>query len=113
MEYGMALNVLNQLIAAGRGDQDAEMLTNALIKSAVRYARLRTDWWLADRQNRIRMDRERTRSHDAFIGGCNGLARHLTTMNRDVGWRDALTDDRKEIGDFACHVHAILGIRAR
>jgi len=27
--------------------------------------------------------------------------------------RDMLTEDRKEIGDFACYLHAMLGVEAR
>jgi hypothetical protein len=31
----------------------------------------------------------------------------------DTTWRKQLGNDRQEIGDWACHVHAHLGIQAR
>ena len=32
---------------------------------------------------------------------------------QSIRWRERLGDDRKVIGDFAYHLHAILGLRAR
>ncbi len=38
---------------------------------AVRYARLRTDWQLADMDQRREMERHRAAAHDALIDACN------------------------------------------
>jgi hypothetical protein len=113
MEYSTAREVYQKLNAVTRGDEDAEMLYRDLVNLAVSYARRRTDWQLVDIEARIRMDEARTIAHDAFIGSCNSLARYLGRIDRDTSWRDMLTEDRKEIGDFACYIHAMLGVEAR
>lgn len=88
-------------------------LKTSLIEAAVRYARLRTDWALADKKTRLEMDAARTRAHDAFIDACNILSRNMAETGEPNDWRGALGTDRKMIGDFACRLHAILGVRAR
>jgi hypothetical protein len=85
---------------------------NELLTMAVRYARLRTDWQLADLQSRREIDRHRTAVHDALIDACNILSRNMTESGEDSSWRASL-NDRKEIGDFACYVHCFLGLAAR
>jgi len=79
----------------------------------VRYARIRVDWELSDQKNRKEMDEERTRAHNAFIDSCNILSRNLHQKSEDNTWREELGTDRREIGDFACFIHCILGLRAR
>lgn len=80
---------------------------------AVRYARIRTDWALADSEARRDMDSSRTRLHDRLIDAINILSREMARAGEDNGWRGELGNDRKYIGDFACHLHAILGVEAR
>lgn len=80
---------------------------------AVRYAQVRAQWQLAPRTERLEMDANRTRLHDAFIDACNALSRRLRAEDKDVGWRRALGDDRKRIGDLACYLHCVLGLQAR
>lgn len=84
-----------------------------LVASAVRYARLRTDWAVSPPEARLDMDNTRTAAHEAFIDDCNILSRNMRTHGEDNSWRTRLGDDRKVIGDFACYLHALLGIRAR
>lgn len=88
-------------------------LKNQLFKSAVAYAAIRSRWFLADNEARKEMDRQRTRAHDAFIDACNILSRNMMKAGEDNSWRDLLGDNRKQIGDFACYINYILGIRAR
>jgi hypothetical protein len=113
MEYSTAREIYQKLNAATKGDEDAEILYRDLVKLAVDYARRRTNWQLMDIEARIQMDEARTIAHDAFIGSCNSLSRYLERVGRDTSWRDMLTDERKEIGDFACYLHALLGVEAR
>jgi hypothetical protein len=113
MEYSTAREIYQKLNAATKGDEDAEILYRDLVKLAVDYARRRTNWQLMDIEARIQMDEARTIAHDAFIGSCNSLARYLGRIGRDASWCDMLTEDRKEIGDFACYLHAMLGVEAR
>ena len=84
-----------------------------LILSAVRYARLRTDWQLQTPAERRAMDSTRTAAHNALIDAANILSRAMVRAGEDTKWRGELGADRKEIGDWACHIHARLGIEAR
>ncbi len=87
-------------------------LKKDLLAIAVRYARLRTDWQLAEANQRREMERHRTATHDALIDACNILSRNMTKSGEDASWR-ALLEERKEIGDFACYIHCFLGLTAR
>ncbi len=88
-------------------------LKNEFYRAAIRYARIRTDWALADQEERIAMDRMRTIAHNAFIDSCNILSRNMKTAGEDYHWRERLGTNRGEIGDFACYLHCILGLSAR
>jgi hypothetical protein len=100
---------IQQTIALSRWSELADELTAA----AVRYARLRVDWQLADGDARRAMDEERTRAHDAFIDSCGILARSMETAGEDASWHRRIGNDRKTIGDFACWLHCLLGLQAR
>ena len=84
-----------------------------LIKSAVNYARMRTDWELAFSGERSAMNSDRTICHNALISNCDILSRNMRNAGENIEWRRTMGDDRKEIGDFACLLHCILGINAR
>lgn len=88
-------------------------LRNDVVTAAVRYARLRTDWRLAGPEARAEMDRRRTAAHERLIDAVNILARNMQCAAEPVDWRAALGTDRKEIGDWACFLHAHLGVSAR
>ena len=85
----------------------------AVIESAVRYARIRTDWYLTDDATRRDVDAMRTRAHDAFIDNCNILSRAMANNGMNNTWRQTLGDQRKDLGDFACYIHCALGLEAR
>lgn len=88
-------------------------LRDALLASAVRYAHLRVQWELAEPAQRREIDESRTRAHNVFIDDCNILARNQVKAGEDARWRNLLGEDRRDIGDFACHIHLLLGLRAR
>ena len=88
-------------------------LRHDLILCAVRYARLRTDWRLAPLQERRAMNSARTAAHNALIDAANILSRAMVKAGEGATWRRRLGNDRQEIGDWACHIHAQLGIEAR
>lgn len=98
---------------AGIEASSLDALKRALLTASVRYAHLRAEWQLAPPKARIEMDAARRAAHHALIDACNILSRNMAARGEDIAWREVLTNQRKEIGDFACHVHAILGIRAR
>ncbi len=84
-----------------------------LFRKAVVYANLRARWQLAAPGERLAMDGERAGAHDAFIEACDLMARAMAAEREDTAWRRELGGDRKEIGDFACYLHLILGLVAR
>ena len=88
-------------------------LRDELVEKAVKYARIRVDWQLADRARRVEMEHARTAAHNALIDACNILSRNMVKEGESIRWREGLGGDRKEIGDFAAFLHAILGVRAR
>lgn len=88
-------------------------LVKSLIKSAIRYSRLRVDWLLSDMEGRMAIDEERAAAHNAFISSCDILSRKMHQFGENNHWRAQIGSDRKSIGDFACILHAVLGIHAR
>ena len=88
-------------------------LRHNLILCAIRYARLRTDWRLANPDDRRAMDSARTAAHNTLIDAANILSRVMVKADENAAWRRKLGNDRKEIGDWACHVHTHFGIEAR
>lgn len=88
-------------------------LARQLVEAAVRYAGRRVEWDLADPAARVALDPARTAAHDAFIDACNILSRAMAASGEDNSWRRAIGLERGEIGDFACLLHCVLGLRAR
>ncbi len=89
-------------------------LADSLIRSAVRYARIRCDWYLSSTEQRIDLDAERTAAHNALISNCDIMARNMFKAGEDNSWRHRIGgNDRKQIGDFACLMQAVIGILAR
>jgi hypothetical protein len=84
-----------------------------LFRKAADYARIRVDWQLSSPEQRLNMDEARRRLHDAFIEDCDSMSRIMEAEGEDISWRAELGDDRKDIGDFACYIHLVLGLVAR
>ena len=84
-----------------------------MVELAIRYARLRVDWLQAGDGGDALLGATRTRAHNAFIDSLSILSRSAAGAGESIRWRERLGDDRKVIGDFSCHLHAILGLRAR
>ena len=101
-----------EIYAAFRDAAPPDLLRE-LILMASRYAGLRVVWAMADEDGRRRLDSERTRAHNAFIDQCNILSRAMAKDSQATGWRADLGEDRKQIGDFACHLACMVGIQAR
>ena len=108
MDYTSAATLMDNIESSS-----LESLRRGLFATAVRYSGIRAKWYLGSPDGRRSMDADRTRAHDAFIDACNILSRNQAKNGEDNTWRAKLGDDRKVIGDFACYVHCILGVRAR
>jgi hypothetical protein len=113
MQWDDACKLFQQLQAAIQGHTELCRLKDDLLARAVRYARLRTDWQLADHDRRRELDGSRTAAHNALIDACNILSRAMNERGKDISWRAQLGQDRREMGDFACYIHCILGLSAR
>ncbi|MCU1276014.1 MAG: hypothetical protein JWO48_3445 [Bryobacterales bacterium] len=84
-----------------------------VIETAVRYARMRVDYFRADAERQRTIGADRTATHNALISHIDVLARVMKQNGEDAAWRERLGNDRKSIGDFACWLHALLGLGAR
>lgn len=110
----MAMNpeqVAKHLVGLRRVTSAEESL-NDLLEAAVRYAGLRVEWYLRDREGRLELEATRTAAHEVLIGCCNALSRAMVRVGEDNQWRASLGDNRKAIGDLACHLHCLLGLAA-
>lgn len=90
-----------------------EALRRQWLEAAVRYAEIRVAWWQAPGPERAALDAPRTAAHDSFIDACNILSRAMAAAGESNRWRAEIGTERGEIGDFACLLHAVLGLRAR
>ena len=100
-------------ILAGIEATTAYKLSRELLATAIRYAHIRASWQLASVEEQKEMNLARRAAHNVLIDACNILSRRMAATGEDISWRAMLGDDRREIGDFACWLHAILGIRSR
>lgn len=112
MDWLKARRLFEALTAAADGAPHLEGLMDEWRTQLVRYAQLRTRWAMSDQEEKRHMDRHRRLIHNAFIDSTNALSRTMKKERRDIGWRAELGQDRRVIGDFACYVHCILGLRA-
>ena len=107
MEYSTALNIYKQISESGQKE-----VLNDLVLSAVEYARIRTDWYLSDKEKRIEMNDSRRAAHNVLIDNCNILSRAMAKASENISWYEMLGEERVDIGDFACYIHCIIGIKA-
>ncbi len=84
-----------------------------LIGCAVIYSRIRVDWYIAVQKGLEVDENERTYAHDDFIGCCVTMSEKMKASGENVEWRFAIGKNRREIGDFACMLNAVLDIKAR
>ena len=88
-------------------------LRHDLLDAAVRYARHRAEWALAAHDRRVELDAGRYRAHQVLIDAFNILSRGMARHGEDNSWRAELGDERRAIGDVACHLHCLLAVSAR
>lgn len=120
MTFDLAQQIVLEIESEIGGENGLSSLFNDLIKAAVKYARYRTDCEISKLDSkgelsdvRMELDQRRTIAHDAFIDSINILCRNMDQKGKGTRWRGAIGNDRKVIGDFACHVHDILGLKAK
>lgn len=113
MDINKTQEIWGQIKGIRNDDKVIYGLIQDLIKKAFRYARIRADWALMDTEQKQTRDLERTAAHNAFIDACNILSRNMAGQGLDIKWREQLGYDRKVIGDFACYIHAVLGLKNR
>lgn len=88
-------------------------LRDEFFDAMIRYANIRANWYQFTYEQRMNADAGRTRAHNTVIDYCNIMSRNMIKHGEDGSWRRLLTDDRKIIGDFACYITCIIGIRSR
>lgn len=96
-----------------KNDEDAIELYNDFLEGAIAYANVRAGWLLLSNDEKMEQDKGRTYRHDSVINRVNILARYFEKTGKEVSWREELGESRKAIGDFACYVSLVYGLRAR
>ena len=94
-----------------RGDPDGDDLLAPFLRTASGYAHRRVEWYLAPVEQRQALDAPRRAAHDAFISTCRPLSRAMGHPSN--AWYANVGEVREDQGDFACLVHAALGLAAR
>lgn len=107
------LSLHREIVSETGHDEEAAGLYRDLLESAVKYSESRSNWPLWSREKKLDEDSTRTSRHNRVIDSFNILARHLKAQGKAAAWRDALGDDRKRIGDFACFLVFTGSLNAR
>ena len=94
-------------------DSDIKEIWNDLIQNCLEYAAIRSKWLTYTQDQRREKDSVRTAKHNVLISSFNMLSRYLEKIGKGISWRNALGDERKRIGDFACYIAFIFGLNAR
>jgi hypothetical protein len=100
-------------VLALRGDTVCGEQFRELLEAAIRYSRIRVDWAMLQRTERLSIETGRTAAHEVLIDSFNILSRAMLRAGESNEWRSALGTDRQVIGDVACHIHCMLGLGAR
>jgi len=108
MDFASAVKIFDQIAGSNHAASREELFTRAF-----RYARIRADWYTLSSDDRHRVNDARTAAHNALIGSCDKLSRIMDQSGEDTSWRKMLGEDRITIGDFACYLHCILGLKSK
>lgn len=94
-------------------DEDLMEIWEEVLGKCFRYQKMRMDWSLYSREEKMERDSLRTSYHDSVIIGFNMLSRYMDQQDISISWREKLGENRKCIGDFACYVGFIYAINNR
>lgn len=109
LEYEVARELYGELKdKSSNASEDIKELYTDFLKTAVDYAKTRTDWSFMTFEERIDEDQGRTYKHNAVISMLTAICRNL-----GVDRLESIAPDRKTKGDFACYVALFLGIEQR
>ena len=97
----------------GMMNSKLEALVRSVLRAAVRYAQIRAEWYLLSVSERAEADKSRSIAHNSFIDSVNILSRQSASTGELVEWRRELGEDRRWIGDYACHIACFLGLKSR
>ena len=89
-------------------DVDLKEFYTDFLKSAMDYALIRTQWTFMSMDEIRETDSLRTRRHNGFIAALEGICRNFR-----IEGIDAVMENRKTKGDFACYIAMFLGIEQR
>lgn len=109
----------HEIVTQIGSDIDAKDLYGELIATATKYAAIRAEWLLYNKEEKAERDSRRTSCHNSVIIKLNMLARYLKTQGKDVKWRDCLGYEkdnlcnRKRLGDFAAYLVFVNSLNAR
>jgi len=113
MNWNDAQRIANELIKHESKDEDFIELRQDFFIASLRYSNLRFKWYFTDMENKKEMDKERTAAHNSLISCWNALCRYMNNQGIELASNALFPNDRKNIGDLACYLCAIIGIMSR
>jgi hypothetical protein len=114
MDYEESMKLFDLIKQAGNdNDEDWKELYNDFLEHAVEYAHTRARWYFMTPKEIGEANKSRTEKHDTVISSIHILARYAKSKGWDASWETILDHERKDIGDFACYIHGIIGIGRR
>ena len=113
MNWNDAQKIVNEITKYNTKDEDLIDLRDDFYQACLRYSNLRFKWYFSDLDKKKEMDKERTAAHNALISSWNVLCRYMNNQNIECNSKELFPNDRKNIGDLACYLCAIIGIMSR
>lgn len=114
MDYEESMKLFDLIRQAGNNsDEDWKKLYNDFLEQAVNYATARTRFYFVTPKEIGEANNRRTELHDSFITSIHTLVHHAKSNGYDALWATILERDRRDLGDFASFIHAIIGIGRR
>lgn len=88
-------------------------LKDQFYQAAVRYAHVRAEYYMANKEVKKEMKDVLTQSENDLVDAWHGLSESIRVLfSKDTGWREAVCDDREKIRNFACYLHFIMSVLA-
>lgn len=114
MNYEESMKLFDLIRQAGSyNDEDWQELYTDFLDKAIEYAHIKARWSFMTPGELGGSNKNRSVQHDLVISSIAILARYAKSKGYDASWDTILDRDRRDIGDFACHIHAIIGIGRR
>ena len=109
LQYEVAKKIYEELKEKALNESDdIKELFEDFLRSAVDYAKVRTEWSFLNTEERREQDEGRSFKHNGYMSLLTAVCRNL-----HVDGIDDVMPDRKMKGDFACYIALFLALEQR